>query len=164
MENPFDVLGLPHRFDLDPAEIESRYRDLQRAVHPDRHAREAPAERRAALGADKLLAVEQKVVLTRDATIAREVARRTLAIYMNLPNYSNNWRRLGFTDADLADGGSDRFLDAMVVWGDEAAIAARVAAHQAAGAAHVCVELPPTAPDRATIPLDGWRRLAPALL
>jgi len=49
VENPFDILGLPLRFDLDPQDIERRYRDLQRAVHPDRHTNAAPSTRRAAL-------------------------------------------------------------------------------------------------------------------
>ena len=88
--------------------------------------------------------------------------RQSLAVYLNLPNYVNNWRRLGFTDDDFADGGSDRLVDAMVVWGDEAAIAARVAEHRAAGADHVCVQVISTEGFTA-VPLDEWRRLAPAL-
>ncbi|MFM8973682.1 MAG: hypothetical protein ACKOOG_13825, partial [Actinomycetota bacterium] len=64
--------------------------------------------------------------------------------------------------ADLADGGSDRFLDAMVVWGDEAAIRARVDEHLAAGADHVCLQVLST-DDPFAAPLDAWRRLAPAL-
>ena len=72
---------------------------------------------RAALGPDKLLAVEQKVCLQSEATAARALARRELHRYMALTNYRNNWRRLGFMEADLADGGSDRFIDAMVLWG-----------------------------------------------
>lgn len=119
------------------------------------------AHAREVLGAGKLLAVEQKVVVTDDATRARDTARRTLAIYMNLPNYVNNWRRLGFTDDDFADGGSERFLDAMVVWGDEAAIAKRVHEHRDAGADHVCIQV--LNPDEMRAPpVDAWRRLAPA--
>jgi probable F420-dependent oxidoreductase len=86
-----------------------------------------------------------------------------MAIYTGLPNYTNNWKRLGFTDDDLADGGSDRLLDAMVVSGDEAAIAARVQAHLDAGADHVCVQVLPANGQRA-VPIDEWRRLAPALV
>jgi len=85
-----------------------------------------------------------------------------MAIYHGLPNYSNNWRRLGFGDDDFADGGSDRFLDAMVVWGDEDAIKARVDAHRAAGADHVCVQVLDPEGLR-TVPLNAWRRLAPVL-
>src|SRR5271169_3359515 len=77
---------------------------------------------RAALGPDKLLAVEQKVCLQTDATAARAIARRELEVYMTLTNYRNNWLRMGFTEADLANGGSDRFIDAMVLWGDAEAI------------------------------------------
>ena len=83
------------------------------------HTREA----RAALGPDKLLAVEQKVCLETDATAARGLARRELHRYMTMTNYRNNWLRIGFTEADLADGGSDKFIDAMVLWGDAATIA-----------------------------------------
>ena len=115
------------------------------------------------LGHGKLLAVEQKAVLHTDATAARAAARNTLAIYLGLPNYVNNWRRLGFTDDDFANGGSDRLIDAMVVHGDEAAIKARVEDHRAAGADHVCVQVLP-AENRALMPLDAWRRLAPALI
>ena len=68
------------------------------------------------------------------------MARRFLAIYMRLPNYVDNWRRLGFTDADVAGEGSDRLVDALVVWGDEKAIRARIDEHWQAGADHVCVQ------------------------
>src|ERR1700677_1740630 len=78
------------------------------------HTREA----RAALGPHKMLAVEQKVCLQTDATAARGLARRELGRYLTLPNYRNNWLRIGFTEADLANGGSDRFIDQMVLWGD----------------------------------------------
>lgn len=131
-------------------------------AHPYNVTPEHTAGARAAIGADKILAVEQKAVLTTDATVARETARRTMALYLGLPNYANNWRRIGFGDDDLADGGSDRFLDAMVVWGDEAAIRARVDEHLAAGADHVCLQVL-SADDPFGAPLDDWRRLAPAL-
>src|SRR5262249_43248454 len=90
-------------------------------------------------------------------------ARRALSIYLGLPNYTNNWLRLGFSNADIADGGSDRLLDAMVVHGDEAAIAARMQAHRDAGADHVCVQVLPAAGGRGARPLEEWRRLAPLL-
>jgi probable F420-dependent oxidoreductase len=100
------------------------------------HTREA----RAALGPDKLLAVEQKVCLETDATAARRLARRELERYMTLTNYRNNWLRIGFNEADLADGGSDKFIDAMVLWGDAATIARGLAAHLQAGADQVCIQ------------------------
>src|SRR6202142_2154790 len=95
---------------------------------------------RAALGPDKLLAVEQKVCLQTDATAARGLARRELKRYLTLTNYRNNWLRIGFTEADLADGGSDRFIDAMVLWGDAATIARGLRAHLHAGADQVCIQ------------------------
>jgi probable F420-dependent oxidoreductase len=100
------------------------------------HTRKA----RAALGPDKLLVVEQKVCLETDPVAARALARRELHRYMTLTNYRNNWLRIGFTEADLADGGSDRFLDAMVLWGDAATIARGLRAHLEAGANQVCIQ------------------------
>ena len=100
------------------------------------HTREA----RVALGPDKLLAVEQKVCLETDAATARGLARRELHRYMAMTNYRNNWLRIGFTEADLADGGSDRFLDAMVLRGDAETIARGLRAHFDAGANHVCIQ------------------------
>jgi probable F420-dependent oxidoreductase len=100
------------------------------------HTREA----RAALGPDKLLVVEQKVCLETDPVAARALARRELHRYMTLANYRNNWLRIGFTEADLADGGSDKFLDAMVLWGDAATIARGLRQHLEAGANQVCIQ------------------------
>ena len=79
-----------------------------------------------------------------------------------LPNYTNNLRRLGWGDDDLADGGSDALVDAIVAWGDEDAIVARVQAHLDAGADHVCVQVLDS--DAAALPMPQWRALAPALL
>jgi probable F420-dependent oxidoreductase len=115
------------------------------------------------LGPDKSLIVEQKATLTTDVDAARETARKALAVYTGLPNYVNNWKRLGFTDDDVAGGGSDRLLDAMVVHGDEAAIKARVQDHLDAGADHVCVQVLPVG-NQYGIARDEWRRLAPALV
>ncbi len=100
------------------------------------HTREA----RVALGPYKLLAVEQKVYLQTDATAARGLARRELHRYLALTNYRNNWLRIGFSEADLADGGSDRFIDAMMLWGDAATIAQGLRAHLEAGANQVCIQ------------------------
>jgi probable F420-dependent oxidoreductase len=132
-----------------------------RGAHPYFQTPEHTARARAAMGSGAWLMPEQMCVLTTDAAAARAVARANMAIYLNLPNYTNNLRRLGYDDADLADGGSDRLVDAIVVWGDEATVAARVAEHHAAGADHVCVQV--LAADRASVPLESWRRLAPAL-
>ena len=75
---------------------------------------------------------------------------------------SNNLLRLGFTANDVANGGSDRLVDAIVAWGDVAAIVARVRAHHAAGADHVCIQVLDT--DPRALPQRQWRELAPALL
>lgn len=121
---------------------------------------EHTAGARDTLGPDKWLCVEQKVLLVNDPGKAREVARQTMAFYMPLPNYRNNWLRLGFTEADMADGGSDRFLDAMVAWGDESAIQRRIQEHFDAGASHVCIQ--PLHPDGQPLPdLNALTALAP---
>lgn len=130
-------------------------------AHPYLVTPEHTAMARGILGDGPLLVPEQKAVLETDASAARAIGRRMLATYLSLPNYTNNLRRLGFGDDDLADGGSDRLVDALVAWGDEEAIAARVAAHRDAGADHVCVQV--LGAGFTDLPLDQWRRLAPAL-
>jgi probable F420-dependent oxidoreductase len=80
------------------------------------------------------------VLLETDPSRARRVVREALAPYLPLENYANNWRRLGYTDDDLAGGGSERLLDAVIAWGDETAIRARIQAHWDAGADHVCIQ------------------------
>ncbi len=116
------------------------------------------------LGPDALLLPEQKVVLETDPATARAIGRRAMAIYLGLPNYTNNLRRFGYGDDDFADGGSDRLVDAIVAWGDEDAIKARVQAHHDAGADHVAVQVVPADPSPAAVPMAEWRRLAAALL
>jgi probable F420-dependent oxidoreductase len=131
-------------------------------AHPYFIPVEHTAFARETMGPDAGLYPEQAVCLESDATRAREIARAHMSTYLTLPNYTNNLKRFGWTDDDLADGGSDALVDAIVAWGDEAAIAGRVAAHHAAGADHVCIQVLPAEPTRA--PLEEWRRLAPALL
>jgi probable F420-dependent oxidoreductase len=131
-------------------------------AHPYFIPVEHTAFAREQMGPDAKLYPEQAVVLETDAAKAREIARAHMAMYLTLPNYTNNLKRFGWTDADMADGGTDALVDAIVAWGDEAAIAERVAAHHAAGADHVCIQVLPAEPTKA--PLDEWRRLAPALL
>ena len=94
---------------------------------------------RAILGPDKWLCVEQKVVMETDAAKARQLARATARTYQALPNYRNNWLRMGLTKADI-DEGSNAFIDATFAWGDAAAIRARIDEHFAAGASHVCIQ------------------------
>jgi len=137
-------------------------RDRSAGAHPYLVTPEHTAIAREALGADSLLAPEQAVVLETDATRARQLARGHLSIYLTLPNYTNNLRRLGFTDADIGDGGSDRLVDAIVAWGDEGAAQRRVQQHRDAGADHVAVQV--ITDDFSALPLAEWRRLAAALI
>ena len=95
---------------------------------------------REVLGPDKWLCVEQKVILEPDAKKAREVARPNAQMYLGLPNYRNNWLRMGLTEADLANGGSDRFIDTTFAHGKIDAIKARIKEHFDAGASHVCIQ------------------------
>jgi probable F420-dependent oxidoreductase len=121
---------------------------------------EHTARARAVLGPDKWLCVEQKVLRVTAPTTARAVARQAMAFYLPLTNYRQNWLRLGFDEDDLANGGSDRFLDAMVAWGNESAIRQRIQAHFEAGASHVCIQ--PLRPDGQPLPdLEALAALAP---
>jgi probable F420-dependent oxidoreductase len=131
-------------------------------AHPYNVPPEHTARAREILGPEKLLAPEQAVLLETDPVEARRIGRGHMAIYLDLPNYMNNLRRFGITDDDIADGGSDRLVDTLVAWGDVDAVRARVQAHLDAGADHVAVQV--LTPERGTLPLDEWRKLAPALL
>jgi probable F420-dependent oxidoreductase len=113
--------------------------ELADGAHPYNVTPEHTQQARAILGA-RLLCVEQGAILETNPAQARALGRQFLAIYLGLPNYVNNWRRLGFTDSDFAGGGSDRLIDAVLVWGDEKAIRARIDEHWQAGADHVCVQ------------------------
>ncbi|MFQ3557922.1 LLM class F420-dependent oxidoreductase [Streptomyces gramineus] len=124
-------------------------------VTPD-HTRGA----RDILGPGPVLAPEQKVVLETDRGRARAIGDATLGFYLNLTNYVGNLRRLGFDDADFADGGSDRLFDALILHGDAARVAEGVRAHHEAGADHVALQLLHLAD---TDPLPGYRALAAAL-
>ncbi|RYE70557.1 MAG: LLM class flavin-dependent oxidoreductase [Rhizobiaceae bacterium] len=84
--------------------------------------------------------IELAAEMTDGAHKARATARATLGMYLTLPNYRANWQRLGFDDADMDDGGSDRLIDATVAWGDEETLRDRVRAHWQAGASHVCIQ------------------------
>lgn len=91
------------------------------------------------MGPDAWLCVEQKVIGTNDPAVAREHARTTARTYAGLPNYRNNWLRLGFAESDINDL-TDDFIDATFAWGEPEAIQARIDAHFEAGASHVCVQ------------------------
>ena len=98
------------------------------------------ARAREVMGPDAWLCPEQMVLLESDPEKARAVARANLNVYIGLPNYQNNIKQFGFTDEDFANGGSDRLVDEIIAWGDEATIRARIQAHWDAGADHVCIQ------------------------
>ncbi len=123
---------------------------------------EHTAHARQVLGKDRLLAPEQAVVLETDPSTARAVARAHMATYLGLPNYVNNLKRLGFTDDDIANGGSDRLVDAIVAWGTRDDVVRRIRAHHDAGADHVGIQV--LDPDPQALPMRQWRELAAALL
>ncbi len=124
---------------------------------PPEHTRQA----RAILGAGPLLAPEQKAVLEADPERARAIGRpRVQHPYLGLVNYTSNLRRLGWSDEDLSDGGSDALIDALVAWGTPDEVAARLSEHLDAGADHVAVQLLTASDDELSV---GYRRLAEAL-
>lgn len=121
------------------------------------HTRRAREE----LGIGPLLAPEQKVVLQSDVTRARELGRANVGdFYLKLRNYTANLKRLGWTDEDIADGGSDALIDAIIAHGAPGRAAARLTEHLDAGADHVAVQLL-TPPGEDVLP--GLRALAEAL-
>ena len=134
-------------------------------AHPYFVPPEHTAAAREIMGPDAALYPEQMAVLDTDPGPARALAREYMDRYLQMPNYTNNLRRLGFEQSDI-DGGpsggpSDRLVDAIVVWGTPEQVAARVQEHFDAGADHVCLQLLADSPD-ATV--EGWRILAPHLL
>lgn len=126
--------------------------DRSAGAHPYLTTPEHTAEARKLIGPDAFIAPEHKAVLTTDAEKARAVGRKSLEIYLNLANYLNSWKRLGFTDDDVAKPGSDRLVDAVVAYGTPEEVAARLKEHVDAGANHVPVQV-----------LTGPDKLVPAL-
>ena len=110
-------------------------------AHPYLTTPEHTAQAHELIGNAVFLAPEHKVVLARDAEQAREIGRQTVEFYLGLSNYVNNWRRLGFTDADVQKPGSDKLIDAVVAHGTPADIAERLQEHVEAGADHVCLQV-----------------------
>ena len=119
------------------------------------------AESRGILGPGKVLAPEQGVVLESDPAKARALVREALAMYLTLPNYTNSWRRLGYSEEDIATV-SDRLVDGLFAWGSAAQIAERVKAHHDAGADHVCIQAITGAGIEGA--RKAWRELAGVLL
>jgi probable F420-dependent oxidoreductase len=116
-------------------------------AHPYLTTPEHTAQARELIGPDAFIAPEHKAILTTDTEHARAVGRKALDIYLNLTNYLNNWKRLGFTDEEVARPGSDRLVDSVVAYGTTDAIAARLKEHLDAGADHVPVQIL-TSPDK----------------
>jgi probable F420-dependent oxidoreductase len=121
-------------------------------AHPYLTTPQHTGEARNILGPTVFLAPEHKVVLARDAEASRKIGRETVDFYLNLSNYLNNWKRLGFTDDDVAKPGSDRLIDALVAHGTPDDIAKRLNEHLEAGADHVAIQV-----------LGGWDQLLPTL-
>jgi probable F420-dependent oxidoreductase len=130
-------------------------------AHPYNTTPKHTAEARALMGPGPYLCPEQGVILQADPARARAIARKFLAIYLTLPNYTNNWLRLGFEEADFSNGGSDRLIDAVIAWGDLKTVMNRVNEHHAAGADHVCVQV--LTDDARTLPMREYRELASAI-
>jgi len=122
------------------------------------------AHARSVLGEDPVLAVEVGVIPGADDETARMWARAWSEHYLELSNYANNWRRLGFDEADIAGHGSDRLIEAAFAWGSVEAIAARLRAHLDAGADHVCIQVIGAPDGDAKMDLRELEKLAPALL
>jgi probable F420-dependent oxidoreductase len=127
-------------------------------AHPYNSTPQHTAQARELLGVGPLLCPEQAVVLEANPTKARDIARKFLAIYLGLPNYTNNWLRLGFQESDFTSGGSDKLVDAVIAWGDLKTVVSRIREHHAAGADHLCVQV--LTDDSKTFPIHEYRELA----
>ncbi len=121
-------------------------------AHPYLTTPEHTGQARNIIGNTVFLAPEHKVVLSTDADEARAIGRQSVDFYLNLSNYLNNWKRLGFTDDDIAKPGSDKLIDAVVAHGTPGDIAKRLTEHLDAGADHVTIQV-----------LGGWDKLLPTL-
>jgi probable F420-dependent oxidoreductase len=110
-----------------------------RGTHTYFTTTEQIAQVRAALGPDPWLCAEQAVMLETDAVKARAAARRYMQVYLAIDHYVRRLRAVGFTDADFADGGSDRLVDALIAWGNKDKLRERIATYYQAGATHVCI-------------------------
>jgi probable F420-dependent oxidoreductase len=130
-------------------------------AHPYLVPPEYTRQAREILGAGPLLAPEQKAVLETDPDKARAIGRpRVRSPYLGVVNYRSNLARLGWSQEDMDNGGSDALIDALVASGDDDQVAARVNAHLDAGADHVCVQLLTGTSDHM---LDDYTHLARAL-
>src|SRR5699024_5792213 len=126
-------------------------------VHPFMVTPEYSAAAREQLGDGPLLAPYQAVVLERDPDRARAAARDFLGVFLSMDHYARSLLRQGFSEEDLAGGGSDRLIDSVVAWGDVETIGDRVRAHHQAGADHVCLHVVGAG---SGLPMPQWRELA----
>ncbi|MEV0026586.1 TIGR03620 family F420-dependent LLM class oxidoreductase [Streptomyces atroolivaceus] len=131
-------------------------------AHPYLVTAEHTAEARTALGPGALLAPELSVVLDTDIDRARATARNMLAMYLQLPNYTANLLRLGFTESDFDGGGSTRLLDALFALGDAERVKARTREYHDAGADHVALQVLTAGEGGGGLPRAEWRELAGA--
>src|SRR5271156_1392520 len=151
---PYDAL-VEYLDDLDGASVATSRRVLaalgpkvlalsaerSAGAHPYLTTPEHTAQARELIGNTVFLAPEHKVVLTTNANEAREIGRKLADFYLGLSNYVSNWKRLGFTDADVRKPGSDKLIDAVVAHGTPEQIAARLNEHLEAGADHVAIQV-----------------------
>ncbi len=137
-------------------------RERATGAHPYFVPAEHTARARAILGPGRLLAPEVSVVLESDPAKARDLARTFTTGYLGLANYARNLLSIGYDEDDLAGGGSDRLLDAVVCWGDTETVAAKVSEHYVAGADHVCIQV--ISGPRGPFPIHEYRELASAIL
>jgi probable F420-dependent oxidoreductase len=131
-----------------------------RGAHPYLVSPEHTRGARALLGDGPLLLPEQTAILTEDVSEARAIGTGWIKRYLAMPNYANSMLRLGFSPDDVVSV-SDRLFDAIIVWGDEAAVIGRVNEHLSAGADHVCLQV--LTAELNEYPLEQWRRIAAAL-
>ena len=130
-------------------------------AHPYNSTPEHTKQARELLGPGPLLCPEQAVILETDPAKARTIARKFLAIYLGLPNYTNNFLRSGFQQSDIDGGGSDKLIDAVIAWGDLKTVLSRIREHHSAGADHVCIQV--LTDDSKTFPMREYRELASAI-
>ena len=136
-------------------------RERTSGVHPSLVTPDYVNTLRSNVGPDKLIVVEQPVVLDSNPDSARAIARAHLRRHLPLAVYQASFTRMGFAEEDLVDDGSDRLIDGLVAWGDENAILKRITAHHHAGADQVCINA--LSFDRLEHPIGQWRALAPVL-
>jgi probable F420-dependent oxidoreductase len=139
-------------------------RDRSLGTHPYFMPVEHTRVSREAVGPGKVVAPEQMVVMETDPARARAIARPSMDRYLHAPNYTSNLLRLGFTEDDISNGGSDRLVDALIAWGDASKVSQRIREHHAAGADHVCIQVLTENPSDMNAAMAGWRQLAPALV